>query len=154
MSNEFQDGYWILRWQPEFYMATGIKNGYPYLRWLPDSYWISRQLQNPIKTTEFKTTATKYQDGHLIPKRLPESKTATGIKNCYQSPRGLLDLLVYGYMNLLVYKLKEMTSNKFCIGKEDDEILCLVVCKENVEKMTPKVLKQNALLPSLKLPSL
>ena len=52
-----------------------------------------------------------------------------------QSPRRLLDLLVYGYMDLLLYKLKEMTSQKFCRGKEVNEIPCLVVCKENVEKM-------------------
>lgn len=52
-----------------------------------------------------------------------------------QSPRRLLDLLVYGYMDLLLYKLKEITSQKFCIGKEVNEIPCLVVCKENVEKM-------------------
>ena len=32
-------------------------------------------------------------------------------------------------------KIKEMTAQKFSIGKEDIEIPCLVVCKENVEKM-------------------
>ena len=89
---------------------------------------------NPIKTTELKTTDTKYQDGHLIPKWLPESKTATG-NGQPVSQKAILDLLVYGYMDLLLYKLKEMTSQKFCIGKEVNEIPCLVVCKENVEKM-------------------